>query len=646
MKRILFILAFVQFVANSTIASPREWPRASYIYCNEQGTVIQRIALTDSTTEVTLTLEGKPGTRLRISPRCYVSDEKDKRYLIRRSENLTLGEYEMVNETGKKTFTLIFPALPSKIHSFDLIEDSFLGALRIYGIHDARESLPLSNLWNGPCKRLPETLASFSLGQATLKGLVVKPYGTYSPLVDMNILSLSDANKNVRALVNSDGKFETKISLDIPMLISLNQAEQAPLYSSYVFLRPEKTSEIHVTDTASTGAVTFYAKNECYARLLQHVPYWLSREDEARLQILPVESRDSVFTIFVRRNQALGNYLSAKYKFTPEEGTLLRTWIEMNEIVTRFLLAIDENNRVNMKDISQTDFAMLPPSIARTYDRSYDFLASLPLDNPNYALVNIGRILPNYLLNIMPVNRFTNRLFLSLDGTSVDPNTNVQFIRRLCLGQDSVFRSICHYDKTPVIVQASIAQTFFWHGNQLSQDERRQVADALSGIITDEMVRRTVDNYIKGNINTDRDVSFKEQSQPKNLDEESKNLVNRLCRGDEGKAIHFVGFLSEEDAVLKRLDNLLIDFKGSKDLGLYFVTPESAMSQEAFEKVKLGVLSDAEHCIRLSDADYYRLLSLSKDSRAFQLTLNRSWRIVPPLSVTDEYSFRKGVRSL
>ena len=645
MKRFLFIFALVQFFANSSMASPRDWPRASYIYCNEQGTVIQRVALTDSTTEITLTLEGKPGTRVRISPRCYVSDEKDKRYLIRRSENLALGEYEMVNETGKKTFTLIFPALPSKTHSFDLIEDSFLGALRLYGIHEADNPLSLPNLWNGPCKRLPETLA-FSPGQAMLKGSVVKPYGTYSPLVDMNIISLSDANKSARALVNSDGEFETKISLDIPMMISLNQTEQAPLYSSYVFLRPEKTSEIRVTDTASTGAVTSYAKNECYARLLQHVPYWLSREDEARLQTLPNEMRDSVYTIFVRRNQALGNYLSAKYKFTPEEGTLLRTWIEMNEILTRFLLAIDENNRVNMKNISQTDFAMLPPSIARTYDRTYDFLASLPLDNPNYALVNIGRILPNYLLNIMPVNRFTNRLFLSLNGTSVDPNTHVPFIQRLCLGQDSVFRSICHYDKTPVIVQASIAQTFYRHGTLLSQDGRRQVADALFGIITDEMVRRTVDNYIKGCINTDRDMSFKEQSQPKDLDKESKNLVDRLCRGDEGKAIHIVGFLSEKDAVLKRLDNLLIDFGGSKDLGLYFVTPESAMSQEAFDKIKSGVLADAEHCIRLSDADYYRLLFLSMDSGAFQLTLNRSWRIVPSLSVTDEYSFRKGVRCL
>ena len=70
------------------------------------------------------------------------------------------------------------------------------------------------------------------------------------------------------------------------------------------------------------------------------------------------------------------------------------------------------------------------------------------------------------------------------------------------------------------------------------------------------------------------------------------------------------------------------------------------MSQEAFDKVRLGVLADAEHCIRLSDADYYRLLSLSKDSRAFQLTLDCSWRIVPSLSVTDEYSFRKGVRRL
>ena len=640
MKR-LYLLFLSVVLTCSAKAMPMTWSRVSYVYCNEIWTMIHQAVLTDSTTEITLTLEGKPGTRVRISPRCYVSDEKDNRYLIRRSENLTLGEYEMVNETGKKTFTLIFPALPSKTHSFDLIEDSFLGALRIYGIHDAKESLPLSNLWNGPCKRLPEVDA-YKWGEAILKGQIVKPYGKYNPIIDLSVSTLLDPYRKTTALIDPSGQFEVKITKESPSLVRMTSGADFPLFSSYVFLRPGKTTEIQVTDTASTGTAVRYAKDERYAQLLQHIPYWLYYEDGSRLREATFEACDTLLQLYERRNRSLANYLAMKYRLGEDECALLRTWVEMTTLSSRLNVARDRTNQEYRRDIGNPDFVSLPPTIAQIYDRVYNFLAEEPLDNPNYGLIELGAFATEELVNIMPISRAMNRVFEKRNGMRVTEHAEMERILQLCLAQDSVLRSICHYDRTPVMVQAAIAGYFFVEGNGLTQEERRKAVDALSGIITDKALCKRMHFYAE----TGYKVDLSADKPAEELGKQTQTLVQRLFPDVTGKVVHIVGFGTGQGNLLNHIDNLIYDFKNSPDVVICFVTREGALSQKDFEQIKTGTLGGTVYCLRLSDEDYFRLMYAAHGSGTFQLTLDGKGNKVSPLNITDEYNFRKNLRIL
>lgn len=641
MKRFCLFLILSIVLTSPVKADSVTWPCVSYVYCNETGAIVHQTVQTDSTTEITLTLEGKPGTRLSISRHCHLVDEADNRYLILRSRNLTLGKSEMVDETGKKTFTLIFPVLPAKTHSFDLIEDAFLGALRIYGIHDAKQPLALPDLWNGPCKRLPE-VDLFKLGDATLTGQVVKPYGTYSPVVHLFAPSILNPYHEATALIGADGRLNLKTTIESPQMVRMASGADYPLYASYVFLRPGKKTEISVTDTASTGTVVSYSNNESYARLLQHIPYWLYHEDGARLREASFEKCDTLLQLYERRNRSLANYLARKYGLNEHECTLLRTWVEMTSLLSRLNVAGDMTNQRFRRIVGNDEFIYLPQTVAHVYDRVYDFLAEAPLDNPNYALINMGMLAAGDIGNIMPVSRAMRRVFEQCDGMKVTEHFYMERLLQICKVKDSVLRSVCHYDHTPVMVQAAIAKYFIEQGGDLTQDERRMAVEALSGIISDKALRKRMHFFAESGYK----VSTYAGRQPVVPDEQTRALVQRLFPDAAGKVVHIVGFGTGQGSLLGRIDNLLYDFKGSPDFLLCFVTREGAMSQMAYERMRTGVLADAAHCLRLSDEDYFRLMYAARGWDTFQLTLDGTGHQVSSLNVADEYDFRKGLRNL
>lgn len=132
MKNLLFfflIFLSTQVYAQKVITNP------GFGATNVSGLTIDKILLSKSETLFYFTANFPPGGWFLIAPETYLLEGgSSNKIIVKSATKITLGKKDTLDKTGKKSFTLTFPALSAGTSSIDFIETDCEGCFKILDI--------------------------------------------------------------------------------------------------------------------------------------------------------------------------------------------------------------------------------------------------------------------------------------------------------------------------------------------------------------------------------------------------------------------------------------------------------------------------------------------------------------------------------
>ncbi|WP_071146022.1 TlpA family protein disulfide reductase [Bacteroides ihuae] len=207
-KLILPILLLLSVVCAQ--AKERTVTKPPFLVRNTNALEIDKIELTDTTAIFSFEAFSRPTNWLQISPDSYLMAD-GKKYSILSSEGIKLGEKFYTLASGKTSFKLTFPALPSSVASVDFIESDCDDCFKIWGIQLKGTQLPKLILPAGtkvasPDKELP--IPEIKTGKAIFKGCLLEmPQGMMKEITLHSADLFTDESVVNKVPVNDDGSF-------------------------------------------------------------------------------------------------------------------------------------------------------------------------------------------------------------------------------------------------------------------------------------------------------------------------------------------------------------------------------------------------------------------------------------------------------
>ncbi|MDR2085566.1 MAG: TlpA family protein disulfide reductase [Dysgonamonadaceae bacterium] len=185
---------------------------------------IEKIELSDTATVMYVHAFCQPGEWIKIDKESYIRKSRsDEKWFVTKSEGIELSEEFEIPDSGKATFKLIFPPLPSEVTAIDFIESDCEECFKIWGIH----LLPGSKVTLTPFPKerkaeepLPDP--AYSSQPATISGKLfgyVKGEGPET--VNIYYMNLLNAEQITAELpVAADGSFSGEVAIGFPSIVA------------------------------------------------------------------------------------------------------------------------------------------------------------------------------------------------------------------------------------------------------------------------------------------------------------------------------------------------------------------------------------------------------------------------------------------
>ena len=249
MKKTLSILSGLLLLTNillfmSCTPVNRVIEKPVYLVSNNPSIEVSKVTLTDTATVLDFSARIRPRTRMKITPDCYLTDEKGNNYQVLTAHGIEWNQEIRMTESGKAEFQLVFPPLKRGTKAIHFSDNG----CNIWGIQVKNNQLPALQI---PEKMLtidtnqPLPTDELIFGEATIQGKVLD-YQAGMPatlkLMVYNLLVGYDGEVNIE--ISPDGSFHhtLKVLGASPALLSLNGYN----CKADIYVAPGQTSEIYL----------------------------------------------------------------------------------------------------------------------------------------------------------------------------------------------------------------------------------------------------------------------------------------------------------------------------------------------------------------------------------------------------------------
>ncbi|MDR0940535.1 MAG: TlpA family protein disulfide reductase [Mediterranea sp.] len=250
---------------------------------------IGRVELTDTATVLHIKAYYRPRNWIQFAKTTHLVDEQGTKYPVRSAAGLQLGEHFWMPDSGEAEFALIFPPLPPKATSVDLIEGDMPGAFNLWGIALTKDPLTISlpkDFKETPVDKkatLPPPVVK--QGIALLRGAILDYRAGMPTTLSAYIyppFKLADSAQNVT--IQPDGTFE--LSTDACTVYQANLRFMDGFYNCFV--APGEITTIVINPAENTrkhsrlrGAAKPIGKPAYYAGYMASLSRELADHDAA-----------------------------------------------------------------------------------------------------------------------------------------------------------------------------------------------------------------------------------------------------------------------------------------------------------------------------------------------------------------------------
>lgn len=589
----LFILLFTLATLparSETMKSPK------IIYNNMHGFVVKKVVLQDSETIVEFTCSDMEGKGLEIPSEAYIIDEEGVAYPLKSSVGICLDSTVVIEDKGRKEFSLIFGPLPKETKSFDIVSGNSHSGMRILGVHKknyrpwdsdgANEDMTTSGLGQIEYRR-DTTYIIGRLKNYSRDWGVELMFSSFHPFLEEDAAFRHDKYPSCDRIAD-DGTFVLPVVMDAPAWGSFHMTDFMGGEMEF-FAYPGDTLYVEVDDYMEPWRKAVFrsaANNDSHGAMVRAGRYVPTLLELAARKDYSYEILSKLVESKRKGQKEAVKYLAWKYGLSEHERKLLsnRTDIDyglaMLEIVKKYKKGDSQDSYGFIKDMELDDNALAAE--AEQYGVFLDFLANSGYKDEQPA--NGGN---NFTAQCMRVKR------LRYDIGAHDYET-------------------------------------------LKKDAGLDIPYLKGKIGFFESITKDTDNGYSYDI----------------TEAEGRELMERLTKGHEGKYIAFVYLTADAqgaDKVNNKLDNLIADFHGSKDLKFIFVFSEEESDKDKYKDFVRRFL-EGETCHLLSKGEGVLLkeaMRISSLSR-LNLTIDREGRVMnAPFYINQgETDFRRKLRNM
>lgn len=307
------------------------------LYVSDKALCINSVTFTDTLTAVSFTYSGTPGLWVRFASTAYASDEAGRRHRVVRAQGIDLDSLSWIPESGKLSFSICFEPLPKATRVFDIVEGTFDGAFRIYGIHDRRSKLRIP--------KAEESIDSMELDAryfhpdtTVLRGRIQSYNRNGMPdmvkvCYSSDRISFTDGEHYPNcAKIELDGTFCCSFLMDSPKWSELQFGAQRTLP---IYVRPGDTLEIQVEKYGQWNERVSYQETSgrpSYERLMEYDTnsFWNDMMNVSK-SITRQQFRKALEMLNARA-ELFHDYLAWKFSLSPWETHLLKKYWQLSTL--------------------------------------------------------------------------------------------------------------------------------------------------------------------------------------------------------------------------------------------------------------------------------------------------------------------------
>ncbi|MDR1120755.1 MAG: redoxin family protein [Dysgonamonadaceae bacterium] len=262
---------------------------------------IRQIVLSDTATVFFIETYYKPKNWIRIAEDSYLITNDGKKYPIRSSVDISLGEELYMPESGTASFQLIFPPLPASTREVSFTEGDDPGSFQLWGIR--LDGKPFDKFVQQQKKNSKEQPALdqpvIRSGNAVLTGKILHyPKQMHTKLNAHKYDFILNNWDEIEIPVADDGTFRTEIPLIYP--VKLTSSHILPAHNIPIFLTPgtETSVTINLPEITRSGSrllkempslgekLAFSGKNAALNEEINKHPEWVTPLFETREEMM------------------------------------------------------------------------------------------------------------------------------------------------------------------------------------------------------------------------------------------------------------------------------------------------------------------------------------------------------------------------
>lgn len=404
---ILLILLLALCVSAHTVASEIVIERPPFSVCNSSLVEVEKIVLTDTSTILYMGGYPNSGGSIRIVSDTYIR-ESGKKYMLKQAVGIPLDEFVKADESGKLSFSLIFPAIPASARQIDFVESDCAECFKIWGIE--LKSQTLTNRLQVPQQILDQAVVRednqalpvpvLKEGMATLKGRILGYVPEMNTRITAYVNNPVTGNQDDYTIsVGEDGSFASEMQL-----VSTTQVLiRIPVFfNQYILLSPDQETQLYIDmqqkcrmeaktriDKCEEGSYIYYggANAEINNQLQKPEILQLMRSiyDQRTMEKEVAGMSAEQFKDFILTNLRTKEEKVSRLDMTAKAKEFLRVYLRMEAIHTLFFTDtyLEEAFRtVNKLDRTAAMEGYQSPIMDASF---YSFLKELSLNN-DYCL--------------------------------------------------------------------------------------------------------------------------------------------------------------------------------------------------------------------------------------------------------------------
>lgn len=389
LRRLFAVVCCVFF---STYAHANKHEFISFYQTGCYDVDVTNVLRSDTATIIEMQCVQNPGDEFWPSDApLYLSDEKQNRYPLRRTEGITLGRKNIFPLTGILKFSLTFDPLPKDVRLFDLLSaDKMYPAFAFWGIHKKGQRVrSFKPVAESACYKDEFYLKPGNVTiHGRIEGYVPKDKGDTLIIYSVAHINERTRQPNYCAAVNANGEFEFNMSIENTMWLYIDgRHECIP-----IIVHPEDTLRISIKHWRKYNMEVEYVSmggHDEMCNLMKAAPCFADHEltvaGGKKIRMSEIKPEIGVRKY---RNRQLCSYLSWKYHLSDIESHLLL--LSMNSLVDAVYVG-----RVN-KSIKST-FTHEPGSYSQAWlqqisqslevEESYGFLHESNTNDYSYFVL-------------------------------------------------------------------------------------------------------------------------------------------------------------------------------------------------------------------------------------------------------------------